>query len=344
MKRLSIIVPMYRVGPYIEKCLRSLENQDIAKDDYEIICINDGSPDKCKEIVKDLQREFTNIILLDQENQGVSIARNKGIDKASGTYILFIDPDDFVETNIFNEILKKAESANADISFQSFNILDKNGKLTGKVNYEQFGNKIFQGTKAYFIARGDGYSDPDRMVAILFKRQFFDKYQLRYLPEVPFLEDGEFIARILCLADRCIFDSHSLYWRTTRPGSAVNSKLFYTSAATNGFVRSAMNLRSFRASSLLSQEQKLFMNQPVVKFVILAVASTCSLSRRKDLRKLKFILCKNDLKKLDIQACQAPYKKLGFIYNRSVYLLYLCLIIQNIFTVIGQRISKPRLK
>ena len=79
MKRLSIIIPMYNVASYVERCIRSLENQDIPKEDYELICINDGSPDNCKEIIVRLQKEFSNIILIDQENQGVSRARNNGV-------------------------------------------------------------------------------------------------------------------------------------------------------------------------------------------------------------------------------------------------------------------------
>ena len=65
MLRLSIIVPIYNVEPYIEKCLLSLEKQDIPGNEYEIICINDGSPDNSREVVVELQKEFENIILID---------------------------------------------------------------------------------------------------------------------------------------------------------------------------------------------------------------------------------------------------------------------------------------
>ena len=92
MKRLSIIIPMYNVERYVNKCLLSLEDQDIPMEDYEIICINDGSPDNSREVVIRLQKEFNNIILIDQENQGVSCARNAGINSACGEFVLFIDP------------------------------------------------------------------------------------------------------------------------------------------------------------------------------------------------------------------------------------------------------------
>ena len=79
--QLSIIIPMYNVAPYVERCIRSLEDQDIPRNEYELICINDGSPDNCREIVEQLQLEFSNIVLINQINQGVSVARNNGIDK-----------------------------------------------------------------------------------------------------------------------------------------------------------------------------------------------------------------------------------------------------------------------
>uniref|UniRef100_UPI0030DB473E glycosyltransferase family 2 protein n=1 Tax=uncultured Imperialibacter sp. TaxID=1672639 RepID=UPI0030DB473E len=102
--KLSIIVPVYNVEEYLERCVRSLEDQDIPRSDYEIIVVNDGSPDNSKEVVERLQRELSNIILINQENQGVSMARNAGIDRASGEYLVVVDPDDYVAPNSFASI------------------------------------------------------------------------------------------------------------------------------------------------------------------------------------------------------------------------------------------------
>ena len=79
MTRLSIIIPIYKVEDYVERCLSSLLNQNLDHDQYEIICINDGSPDRSGEIVKNLMKSFSNIHIIEQENKGVSIARNNGI-------------------------------------------------------------------------------------------------------------------------------------------------------------------------------------------------------------------------------------------------------------------------
>jgi len=320
MKHLSIVIPMYNVAPYVERCIRSLENQDIPKDDYEIICINDGSPDNCREIVESLQIEFPNIILINQENQGVSRARNNGIDNAKGKYLLFIDPDDYVDSNTFERVLSNADNNQIQVSFLGFTFLKINGNIHKKVLNENISSKVYNGFEAYYLARGDGRTDPDRMWAVLFERKFMIDNNLRFLPEVAYLEDGELIARIMCHAERCTFDGHSFYQRTSRPGSATKSDLFHTPKATNGFIRSAKNLKDFQASNNLTKIQKEFLNQPICKFVLLALNSCTGSSTIKRLRALRITLNKLGFKKCNLKGCDPSYQIQGYFYNISIYL------------------------
>lgn len=331
---------MYNVAMYVERCIRSLENQDIQGDEYELICINDGSPDNCREIIENLQLEFKNITLINQENQGVSMARNNGIEKASGKFILFIDPDDYVEANCFSRILNSTELHQAQASFLGFTILNTGGDIRRSILMEEYKDTVFSGTEAYFIARGDGRSDPDRIWAVLFETDFIKQNKLLYLADVPYLEDGELIARILCLAKRCIFDGHSFYWRTTRPGSATNSRLFSSEKAIRGFTKAAVNLRDFRNTLTLSKEQKEFLNQPVVKFVALSVASVSHLSGFKMLFKVKSILRKNNLNRLELKGCDKLYTRLGSLYNISIFILFIYLISKHALWVIRNSIRK----
>ena len=159
MKRLSIIVPIYNVEHYLGKCLRSLEDQDIPKTDYEIICVNDGSPDKSREVVIYMQSKFKNIILIDQENRGVSYARNVGIDHSSGKYLMFIDPDDYVQRNSFSPILKAADSKNAQIAITGKTFLDANGNVFIENKFDNYENKLYTGLKSYFITHDLGQID-----------------------------------------------------------------------------------------------------------------------------------------------------------------------------------------
>jgi glycosyltransferase involved in cell wall biosynthesis len=82
--KLSVIIPVYNVEEYIEKCILSLQHQDIPEADYELIITNDGSPDNSLSIIRNLKKSYSNIVLIDQENQGVSIARNNAIARATG--------------------------------------------------------------------------------------------------------------------------------------------------------------------------------------------------------------------------------------------------------------------
>ena len=107
-------MPVYNTEKYIETCLESLLNQDIDKSMYEIICVNDGSTDGSLAILKEYAKQYDNVVLIDKENEGVSIARNIGLEKARGDYVWFIDADDWVARQCFGVI--KQEIAKYDPS------------------------------------------------------------------------------------------------------------------------------------------------------------------------------------------------------------------------------------
>ena len=337
MIRLSIILPMFKVEPYVERCIRSLEDQDIPREDYEIICVNDGSPDNCKKIVQKLQKEFNNIVLIDQENQGVSRARNNGMDKARGKYLLFIDPDDYVDTNSFSQVLQNVEKQNVYVSFLGYTILDEDEKVTNKVFTDDYANTLYNGEEAYTITRRSGVPDPDRLWAVLFLREFMDTNNLRFIPDVPYLEDGEFLVRILFLAKKCIFEKGSFLQRTTRPGSATHSNLFNSDRALNGFLLAAKSLQEFQLKYRNLEEDVDFLNQPIVKFVVLTVSSITSISRFSKIFLVNKLLKENNLKSLDVTGCNAFYKNLGQLYNKSIVFLYTHLLLKSFVTVLKLR-------
>ena len=107
--KLSIIIPVYGVEQYVEKCLHSVFNQDLPPSDFEIIVVNDGTKDNSWNIVKKVTDNYSNVCLVEQTNQGLSSARNHGLDLARGEYVWFIDSDDWIETNCLSEILYAAE-------------------------------------------------------------------------------------------------------------------------------------------------------------------------------------------------------------------------------------------
>lgn len=126
MKLLSFIIPIYNSAEWLHKCLDSVLNQDIDEEQLEIICINDGSPDNSADIVCEYQAKHQQtIVLLEQENQGPSGARNNGMRHATGKYLCFVDPDDFVESNVYGGLVAKMEEQRLDMLRFNYQIVDE---------------------------------------------------------------------------------------------------------------------------------------------------------------------------------------------------------------------------
>jgi len=127
--KLSIIVPVYRVENYLPKCIDSLLNQDVAADDYEIILVDDGSPDHCGEICDKYAANHTNVKVLHRENGGLSVARNSGMDAAQGKYIQFVDSDDYLEPNVLKALVEKMESDWLDVLRFNYRNVNESGEV-----------------------------------------------------------------------------------------------------------------------------------------------------------------------------------------------------------------------
>ena len=128
MKKLSFIIPLYNSAQWLEKCLCSVLKQDIPEADIEIICVNDGSPDNSAEIAREIAEEHPCIMVIDQENQGPSGARNNGMRHATGKYLCFVDPDDYVEPNVYGGLIKQMEEQQLDMlrfNYQTVNEYDQ---------------------------------------------------------------------------------------------------------------------------------------------------------------------------------------------------------------------------
>ena len=110
---ISIIIPVYKVEPYLRNCLDSIVNQ--TNRNLEIILVDDGSPDKSGDICDAYAAADERIIVIHQNNQGVSAARNAGLDIAKGDYILFVDSDDWIEQETCEAVLDLALKNNADL-------------------------------------------------------------------------------------------------------------------------------------------------------------------------------------------------------------------------------------
>ena len=112
---LSIIVPIYKVERYLPKCIDSILNQDLPSEEYEIILVDDGSPDRCGAICNEYAANYSNIKVVHRENGGLSAARNSGIEVAQGKFVQFVDSDDYLEPNVLKTLVNKMEIENLDV-------------------------------------------------------------------------------------------------------------------------------------------------------------------------------------------------------------------------------------
>jgi glycosyltransferase involved in cell wall biosynthesis len=327
MKLLSVVIPVFNVESFIERCIRSLENQDIPHNEYEVICVNDGSPDNSREVITRLGDEYNNIILVDQMNQGVSVARNVGLEKARGQYVLFIDPDDYVMENSFNGILKEIIEFKAQMVIPGYLFVDEYGNILGQKIFDNYASQECTGIEAYYLARETGHIVTDTSVGVIFNTAFLKDNQLFYKPGVILNQDAELLARIHCIADRCIFTKQVLYSAVERRGSASRSNQFITERVRDGFILAANNLKEFQSKDSLRKSQKQFLNGPIAKFVLLATysgATTVSLKMfRRTVRELGFY----NLTRLNLKGCSRYHFICGFFYNLSPYISIIAIFI-----------------
>jgi len=126
-KKISIIVPVYNKGKYLDKCISSIVNQSY--ENIEIILINDGSTDESLDICNVWKQNDSRIIVLDQENNGVSAARNRGIDYSSGDYIAFIDGDDWIDRNYISYLLYLCNTNECDVSQVRYRYVENENEI-----------------------------------------------------------------------------------------------------------------------------------------------------------------------------------------------------------------------
>lgn len=206
--KLSIIIPIYNVEKYIGTTIESIYRQNLSNEEFEVILINDGSTDNSLKIINELSIKYNNIIVLTQENQGPSIARNKGISIAKGEYIHFMDSDDIVMDSTLQKMLNTAIEYQLDIL---------KGDYTRASNLDiEKGIKPIKQEVTYKLKTGEeGFiDDNDPMYCYiwmhLFKREFLLNNNLFFI-NIGCFEDTAFIAHTYLKAKRYMAITHIFY-------------------------------------------------------------------------------------------------------------------------------------
>ncbi len=224
MKLISVILPVYNVAPYLEQCVRSILDQTYTC--LEILLIDDGSVDGSDVICDELKEKDTRITVFHQKNAGVSAARNAGLDYASGQYISFIDPDDFIDSKFYEVLVKNMEECNAQCSAIGHMRL-----------YEEDGRSVIvspavkRRTLSGLEALDETFSNVDPWVGMpvnkLYMRDIIEEWRLRFRTDMRYNEDNEFCYRYLSYCDVIVRDTLPLYTYRIRKTSATFS--MYTS-------------------------------------------------------------------------------------------------------------------
>ena len=218
--KISVIIPVYNVEKHLEKCLSSILNQTL--DSLEVIAINDGSTDRSLEILEHFSNQDQRLKVINQVNQGVSAARNKGLSLAQGEYIGFVDSDDYIEDTMYEKLYECVNQYNCDVVVA--NVFDETSESstvsldfeTGKV--EVVYNQMDKFLKEHFFKFGHAVWHK------LFRRQLIEENQLKfYSYQEVSSEDMLFNLFILSCAETIYYLNEPLYHYVIHESSLTKS-------------------------------------------------------------------------------------------------------------------------
>ena len=219
---ISILIPLYNVETFVEKCLNSLFENTIIKDCEVIIC-NDGSTDSSFEIVKkicDLHSDL-NVVLIDNEkNQGLPKTRQILLDAAKGKYIICVDSDDYVEKNYLESLYNCAETNSADITSCNGRYENVDGSFICMQNMK-FGETPLETVCDILLNKNYGY-----VWSRLIRRDFILQNNISWNPAITIYEDFVIIIKVLLANPKCAYVDECLYHYIKRSNSMVS--LFFT--------------------------------------------------------------------------------------------------------------------
>lgn len=212
---ISVIVPIYKVEPYIHRCVDSILNQTYSN--LEIILVDDGSPDNCGKICDEYAKKDYRIVVIHRENGGLSAARNSGLDICNGEYIGFVDSDDFICPEMYEQLYNDIVKYGTKLAFCHTNVY-RNGIIIPK-DYGE-GSECF--TKEYVMRRALTESIWWSAWTKLYHRSLFNNIRF---PEGKTNEDLAIMMRIYDQCDKIVINYNKLHNYWIREGSITTTNL-----------------------------------------------------------------------------------------------------------------------
>jgi len=253
--KLSIIVPFYNVEEWIGECLSSLI--PLNAEDVEIILVNDGTADRSGEIAETFRNNFHHFKIHVQENGGLSVGRNSGLELATGKYVFFLDSDDYINANEFRDFLDQTINLDVDISVGNGKHLIEN-KLQGNLKKSKINKTlgIVDGPTFYHVTN----AKKEFHIGVwsrLYKRSFLEKYNLHFFPSV-IHEDEEFGPKVFSLASSVTYIDKYFYIYRHRVGSITKNQKhkYFNAKSVPSFVKIINSLVTFMKEQPLTPPQK----------------------------------------------------------------------------------------
>lgn len=245
-KKLTVIIPIYNVEKYIRKCLLSISCQLVS--DVEVILVNDGTPDSSIQQIEDIIDKYDCITLINQENRGLSEARNRGLQKASGGYIWFVDSDDTIEPGAFEEMLALIETGKDAYVFNIREIDEKTLESNIPKNVPHL-YRSYSDPKSYILEHG--YITP--IQRFVFKREFLLSNNLFFVKGI-YHEDQELVFRVFKKLNTLSVVDRNFYNYLLRSGSSITSSfstkrvdsLLFNIESVHNIVREKDTTRKYR--------------------------------------------------------------------------------------------------
>jgi len=217
---LSFVLPCYNMEKYLARCLDSLLAQDIPKEDYEIVVVNDGSKDGTLEIARTYETQHSNIRVIDKPNGGVGSARNRGLREAKGEYLYFFDPDDYISKNILGTLLGLTEKYEPEILAFEHTSLDLKDPLKPEADPYELNGELKVQTGLEFIG-SQNYTGEAWWYLV--KKSFLEKHKTTFM-EDRLMEDVIFTFENLLYTEKMLFVPIDVYRYITVPNSIRTSK------------------------------------------------------------------------------------------------------------------------
>lgn len=214
---ISVIVPVYRVEKYLPACIDSILNQTFT--DFELILVDDGSPDRCPEICDETAKRDARVRVIHQANQGLSAARNAGIEAARGAWLSFVDSDDYIAPQFYEKLYQTAQRTDADCVMCSVQNVDESGKSIDSA-LMRVADEVKTGQEVLQKIGRDDVTPYLTAWNKLYRRKLFNT--LRY-PAGRQNEDVFVFAELFCQVQRAACVAEPLYFYRKRIDSIMNS-------------------------------------------------------------------------------------------------------------------------